>query len=135
MATPKTSKSTMIEALIELIAASGAGSDELMIVNKTIATRLFTLIPEKTLQEFLRGANQNLPALGQPGLKYWLKTKRAALQCSQKALALKLQMRGLKIHASDIGNLETNKRIELYTPERVSRIVSAIEALVIEEAS
>lgn len=118
--------------LLEMVTVTSGIIDELVIVNKTILSKLLYLIPADSLKTFVEESGEDLPRLGDPRLPIWLKAKRSNLKLTQKGLAERLRQLDLKVHPSDIGNLETGKRKDLYTPERVDKILREIDQLLIK---
>ncbi len=129
MARPQYRINHSIENLLNLVSQSSSNIEDLLIVNRTILSTLLSLIPQDKVESFVENTSQTLPGLGDPKLPIWIKTKRKDLGLTQKGLAVRLQQLALKIHPSDIGNLETNKRKELYTQQRVAKLVSVINSL------
>lgn len=130
MARPQYRLKKSTETLIEMISLRDSNLGNYLIVNKTILTSVLNLVPTDSLDRLLSNNSNELPKLGDPTLPIWIKSKRKSLGLTQKSLAARLRQLELKIHPSDIGNLETNKRKELYTIERVETVLRAINSLI-----
>ncbi|UYL10280.1 hypothetical protein B9G69_006770 [Bdellovibrio sp. SKB1291214] len=98
-----------------------------MIVDTTVVDRLLKFVSVETMQRFIRAEMSQAPNPESPQFKVWIKESRSQTRLSQRDFASKLnEITGLKIHGSDIGNLETGARPEAYAIERLISIRSTI---------
>jgi hypothetical protein len=126
VAASKSSHSEAINEVIQLLRAEGITSDSHLIVKTTIIVRLLKLLPTELLQSFLGAELKAAPEYGDPRFPHWVLQARRKLGLSQRAFADKLRTDELRVYGSDIGNLETAKRLEHYGPERGSKIRESI---------
>ena len=95
---------------------------DLKIVNFTILKDLLCLIPENEIKQYLKNYFYDVPDVKDYRFGPWLrKIRKEELNLTQKKLAAKLSQQNskLKIYASDIGNLETGKRLHNYREKRL----------------
>lgn len=133
MATRKTAEDTVTQQLLTALLADQAASGEVMIVKTTIIQKLLRSIPRSYLEAFLESLFSTAPKFGDPLFGEWLKTSRQKMGLSQRGLADVLRTDELRVHGSDVGNLEKGLRLDHYTPERAEKIRVEVLARLAEE--
>lgn len=118
---------THIYDIMSLIKASGGSRSRLEIVDITIIERLLFLLPDEALKRFIEIELSQAPDHMSPVLGEWVKNCRSKVSLTQREFASVIKLKtGIKIHGSDIGNLESGNRKEHYTPERLQLFRDAI---------
>lgn len=125
MASPRNTKQAMVSTIKQLINIGADEKARLVIVDITIFERLLNFIPLEHLQQFIAVELSDAPQTSEDAFKLWVNQMRGSLTQKQYAERL-VRHCNIKVHASDIGNIETGGRQEDYTPERLNIIREAI---------
>lgn len=127
----KRGQNPSIQEVIDLLTITNTSDSELLIVKlRDIQSLISTLSPEQ-IRTFL-GVNAN-DSTSEPqnidSICDWMKAARIQLGLTQRGLALRLREMGLKIHGSDIGNIETKRKLHLYRRVRLDAFRSGLKQL------
>ena len=108
--------------------AREAGDIGFLIVKNTILLDLITLVPRNKLEQYQSCLLEEVPDVESSVFGQWVKKMRAESKLTQDKFVEKLKSYSpkLKLHPSDIGNLETGKRLKNYRRERREIIKSSI---------
>lgn len=110
-----------------LFVVDTAHGESLAIVNKTIIDRLLDVVPLESLTKFLRVELSEAPQPKELGFGVWVSRMRERSDLTQIQFAERLSAHsGLKVHGSDIGNIEKGLRQGGYSEARLSAIRKAI---------
>ncbi len=116
-----------VQAIIDIVSANGLINQTLIIVDITIIKKLLGAMPLADLRKFAANELLNVPNANDKKFGKWMREVRSRTELSQKAFADLLRDKGnVKIHQSDIGNIERGLRLEDYAPDRLNSIRGAI---------
>ena len=121
----ETGRNRHLEQIFGLITVESKDAPSIKIVDITILHDLFSMIPGELLQKCIASYLERvkIPDIESPQFGPWLKGFRKKLGLTQRGLLEKLTDTNpnLKFSSSDIGNLETGKRLKDYGPSRRER--------------
>lgn len=112
--------------ILRIINNKNNQNSELLIVDKNIINELIELIPEESLKAYIMRQIEATPSVNSIEFQIWVSEKRRSTGLSQRLFAKKIRDYGIRIHGSDIGNIESGKRLDNYTPERLEKIKQGI---------
>lgn len=117
-------KKDFIEEILRVLENEARATGHLIVTN-TIISDLINLLSEDTLETYWSSRFQHIhvksPLFGQ-----WVRTVRKEAGLSQKEFAVKLTTPHLKLHQSDIGNLEKGRKLGNYRERRLENLRVAI---------
>ena len=120
-----------VNDIVNLIKAGSESRSRLEIVDITIIERLLFLLPDEVLKKFVEIELSKVPEPMSPLLGEWVKNCRSKTSLTQRQFAEAVKQKtGIKIHSSDVGNLESGQRKAHYTAERLELFRDAILKMV-----
>lgn len=123
---PKVGSHSLVADIIDHIKIDGSLPNKLLIVDKGRLEQLLAKLDEKSIRAFFSDELVNTPKIDDPKFFSWIKSVRGASGLSQRAFARKLDQNLVSVSGSDIGNLETCKKLKNYSPERLEKIRKVI---------
>lgn len=122
--------------LVRFLMVAGDLPKNLLIVDKARLESLVRSLTTETVQGFLHERLSNTPNPTDPAFAGWVKRVRTQLGHSQRTFAQLIREKGYaNIYGSDIGNIETGKRVKDYRPDRLEMIRTAIQRVLAEHQS
>lgn len=123
------------DVYIALDASNTIGMNYL-IVDITKFNVLINLIPSDILANFINLNQQQIPDVRTVHFRTWVKNTRIKLSLTQSELAKKITQQGeLRFYGSDLGNLETNSRLQNYTEARLEKLKFALLKILSEQTT